>query len=85
MAFLEALLWGAGFSLGLCVGLVAWVFLRMGTYKLLGLASDRDTTEYFNRESLNALRTRNALTLTTNAQLRRIALAIEVKNETEGD
>lgn len=37
--FLSGLAWGAGISLGLCVGLVVWVFLRELTFRLLGISA----------------------------------------------
>ena len=79
MAFLESFLWGTGLSLGICVGLVAWAFLRTGVYKLLGVTASLESNLQFNRESLAALQERNRLTCDTNDLLGRIALTNELR------
>lgn len=73
MTFLTAFLWGTGLSLGLCVGLVAWVFLRTATYKLLGITEDLQKHVEISVKSLAALYERNDLTVKTNEALELIA------------
>lgn len=77
MEFISGIMWGAGVSLGLCVGLVTWVFLRQATYWLLGITIDSSEHRRFNRETLEALLERNALTQETNSRLGHIGVTIE--------
>ena len=60
MEFISGLQWGTGLSLGICVGLVAWVLLREGLYRLLGIANLLDENRQFNLDTLKALLDRNA-------------------------
>ena len=80
MIFLTAFLWGTGLSLGLCVGLVAWVFLKAAAYKILGIDVQWEMMRAYERECLGALQSRNDLTESTNVRLERIADAIEREN-----
>ena len=77
MTFVESFLWGSGFSLGTCVGLVAWVFLRTWVNRICGVAEQWDTQVTFNEKSLNALEERNGLTVETNELLARLATRFE--------
>jgi hypothetical protein len=61
MEFLSGLLWGAGLSLGCCVGLVAWVFLRTLAGWLLGHTEECSKLYELNLDSVAALRERNRL------------------------
>jgi hypothetical protein len=79
MIFLEAFLWGTGLSLGMCVGLVAWVFLRTAVNKLLGITEQLNKHVEIGVNSLLALQERNDLTISSNARLERIANAVELK------
>ena len=67
MIFVTALLWGAGISLGMCVGLVAWAFLRPL------IATEKEVFD----ASLAAFIERNRLTVQTNVHLDRIGDSIE--------
>lgn len=69
MEFVTGFLWGAGLSLGLCVGLVAWVFLRTAVYRLLGITGESEKHWEWNRTSVQLLHERNKLTHETNALL----------------
>ena len=75
--FVESFLWGTGLSLGLCVGLVAWAFLRHGVHKVLGIDDQWETQREYNRESLDCLKERNRLTVVTNEIIERIACEFE--------
>ena len=78
MEFISGLMWGTGLSLGICAGLVTWVFLREGVNRLLGVTSyERNTFRQFNKQSLEALSERNRLTCKTNALLERLAIRFE--------
>ena len=77
MTFVESFLWGAGFSLGICVGLVAWAFLRTASSKILGLSQHWEQIEEINKASIAALEERNRLTEVTNDYMERIAAASE--------
>jgi len=72
MVFIEAFLWGAGISLGMCVGLVAWALLR----RVVTKPTD-DEWQTTNRLQLHSLQRRNSLTSDTNEYLKRIATALE--------
>ncbi len=74
MTFITAFLWGTGLSLGMCVGLVVWAWLRP---IVLGDRKDRITLREFNQKTLEALEARNDLTTSTNTTLGWIARAIE--------
>jgi hypothetical protein len=80
MAFVNAFLWGTGLSLGLCVGLVAWLFLRTVSEKILGIADHWSSSLQLQRESLAALTERNLLADETNGYVERIALMFERDN-----
>ena len=71
MAFIDALLWGTGLSLGMCVGLVTLFYLRP-----LIVRSTDDPFLWCNQASLEAIREMNTLTSLQIAVLRRIADAI---------
>ena len=73
MAFIDAFLWGTGLSLGICVGLVAWMFLRTASEKILGIADHWSSSMQLQRDSLALLRERNELTVETNEALEQIA------------
>jgi len=77
MEFISGLLWGTGLSLGICVGLVTWVFLRTAVNWLLGITSKRDAAERLDENYLAALQYRNVLTIETNELLERIAVHLE--------
>lgn len=77
MAFIDAFLWGTGLSLGMCVGLVAWMFLRTASSKVLGITEQWTTSLQLQRESLEALKLRNILTTETNELAERITLMLE--------
>jgi hypothetical protein len=77
MAFVNAFLWGTGLSLGICVGLVAWMFLRTAFGKVLGITEQWSSSLQLQRESLEALKLRNILTTETNEFVERIALMLE--------
>ena len=79
MIFLEAFLWGTGLSLGMCVGLVAWIFLKAAAYKILGIAADLERHLQLGVASLAALESRNELTVETNEWMESIAHAMELK------
>ncbi len=64
--FVEALLWGTGLSLGICVGLVAWIFLREATYRILGIHKIVDEARQHGIDCLGALLDRNSIGATTN-------------------
>ncbi len=59
MDFLSGLMWGAGFSLGCCVGLLAWSWLRAPGYRRM-----EDSQFEYNVASLEALLQMNRLTVT---------------------
>lgn len=73
MTFLEAFLWGSGLSIGGCVGLVAWLFLKNAAYIYLGVDSQWETMRLHETECLAALLSRNDLTTKTNAILQHIS------------
>lgn len=77
MAFIDAFLWGTGFSLGICVGLLTWLFLRTVSEKILGIADHWSSSVQLQRDSLALLRERNSLTVETNEFAERIALMLE--------
>jgi len=74
MTFVQGFLWGSGLSLGLCVGLVAWSFLAD---RLSERTGRWDSQLKLQRESLDALRERNELTIETSQRLGRIADNLE--------
>ncbi len=74
MAFITAFLWGAGISLGLCVGLAAWLLIRPVVTRD---KEDWSTIREYNRQSLVALYERNGMTSEMNEYLDRIANALE--------
>jgi len=73
MEFISGLMWGAGLSLGICVGLVVWVFLREALYGMLGITNRVNAAKQFNQETLAKLQERNDLTIQTIEALNRIA------------
>jgi len=77
MAFVNALLWGTGLSLGICVGLLTWLFLRTASEKILGIADHWSSSMQLQRDSVSLLRERNSLTVETNEFAERIALMLE--------
>lgn len=77
MAFIDAFLWGTGLSLGICVGLVAWMCLRTAVSRVLGITEQWVTSVDLQRQSLAALVERNLLTTETNEFAKRIALMLE--------
>lgn len=80
--FIQASSWGTGLSLGFCVGLVTWMFLKEAVNRLMGVSATRDDSRRFNLLTLDALQERNRLTREeTNTYLERIALALEFKTE----
>lgn len=72
MQFVSGFLWGSGLSLGICVGLVAWVFLRTMANKICGIADDWYRLQQYNKASLAALVARNELTKVTNEHLKNL-------------
>lgn len=85
MTFLEAFLWGSGLSLGLCVGLVAWLFLKAAVYKLLGVDGHWEAMRNCERAGLAALLSRNELTVDANGFLERIAQGVNWSSEDEDE
>ena len=86
MTFIESFLWGSGFSLGFCVGLVAWVFLRTWANRVCGVADEHGTILECHRKSVEALEERNLMTVETNELIERIADGIdEAMQETATD
>ena len=86
MEFISGLQWGTGLSLGFCVGLVAWVLLREGLNRLLGITCLLDEHREFNRATLEALLSRNRLAVEGSVFLERIAVAIEMfEDDDDGD
>ncbi len=79
MIFLDGFLWGAGISLGFCVGLVAWLFLKTATYWVLGVTEELKEDREFSAVTVRALLERNRLTKDTIDRLERIANAIALK------
>ena len=77
MTFLTAFLWGTGLSLGLCVGLVAWAFLRP---RISVSTSDWRLQHESNQLALNALLNRNRISEDMVDAVARIANAIELEN-----
>ncbi len=77
MTFLESFLCGTGISLGICVGLVAWVCLREFLEKTLGREAFREEQKRYSEDTLAALQTRNDMTAATTAALSQSATAIE--------
>ena len=77
MEFMSGLQWGAGFTLGGCVGLVAWVFLREATNRLFGITRDNREHLQLTRASVELLEDRNRLTCDTNYTLKQIAISVE--------
>jgi len=76
MAFLSALAWGTGLSLGMCVGLVTWGLIRKTFGKALDIVdtvSNLERNHELSRRSVEALIKRNELTEETNLELKRIA------------
>ncbi len=71
--FITAFIWGTGISLGLCVGLAAWTWLR----PLVGSKDEWMTVKEYNRMSIEALEERNRLTYLQIAATERIANAAE--------
>jgi len=78
MQFLSGFMWGSGLSLGICVGLVAWVFLRTLTQKVLGITEEWDSIRDHNRKSIAALEARNELTEETNIAIQKIASYLDL-------
>lgn len=70
MAFITALLWGTGLSLGMCVGLVAWAWLRPW---ITGEKQRDDAAFTYNVAVLEALQERNRLTVELINEVERIA------------
>ncbi len=68
MTFITAFLWGTGLSLGMCVGLVVWSWLRPLFTKRLD-----DAAFKYNAEVLKLLQDRNRMTVAQVAALERIA------------
>lgn len=71
--FWTALCWGIGLGIGACVSLLALIVLVSFLDKLTGKQKERQDAFAFNRQSLDALCTRNELTVTTNKELATIA------------
>jgi len=76
--FSSGLLWGSGLSLGICVGLVAWIFLREAANWLLGITAKLDRHLDSTLRSMALLAERNEMTRETNEQATRIALMSEL-------
>ncbi len=77
MAFVTAFLWGTGLSLGLCVGLAAWAFIRP---VITGENNGLMTIHEVNQLSVEALHERNQLTVSLVEQVERIADALKERN-----
>ncbi len=84
MEFILGLQWGTGLSLGFCVGLVVWMFLKVGVERLLGIPSLLDESRQFSLGTLRALLHRNRLTAETNEIGERIAAVLERKESENG-
>ncbi len=74
MVFVTAFLWGTALSLGLCVGLAAWAFIRP---RITGENNGLMTVHEVNRLSVEALHERNQLTVSLVEQVERIADGLE--------
>lgn len=83
--FLEALLWGAGISIGLCIGGIAWILAKEAVYRLLGVQEILDESRQIGRDSLESLLDRNRLTKAANNYLERIAFAIEAVDDDDDE
>ena len=83
--FIQASSWGTGLSLGVCVGLVTWMFLKEAVNRLMGVPAKLDDSRRINLLMLDSLQTRNRLTEETNELLERIAGAIEMFDDDDGD
>ena len=75
--FIQASSWGTGLSLGFCVGLVAWMFLKEAVHWLMGVPAKLDDSRRINLLMLDSLQERNRLTEETNELLERIAVAMD--------
>jgi hypothetical protein len=73
--------YGTGLSLGFCVGLVTWIFLRTAVNWLLGITWKPDRHLRIAVESLDVLYERNALTKDTISALNYIASCIKKSHD----
>ncbi len=80
MIFLEALQSATGWGAGLCVWLVAWLFLKAAAYRILGITEALKEDREFSAITVRALMERNALTQCTNELLERIERALVIRN-----
>ena len=76
MEFLRGFLWGTGVSLGLCVGLVVWIFLRTWAHWIVGISDELRFRKEHDRKCLAALEERNQLSGQQIDVLRDIAFTI---------